>query len=122
MILWSDLCGWRLTEYHALEIVFTRQKSRVDANPESPPRTHHKIDIHEVQTPSWTIFTQEQNELFVQKVVQDALVLEGEVLHYRVIGFNWSSTEDDLKKPIIKWLFNITLTKISIHRLLLIIA
>ena len=55
-----------------MEIVFTRKNTRADANPESPPRTQHKINIPEVQTPSRPIFTHEKNELFVQKVVQDA--------------------------------------------------
>ena len=65
------MCGWRLTEDHALEMVFTRQKSRAGANPEYPPRAQHKINIREVRTPSRAVFTQEHNELFVQKVVQD---------------------------------------------------
>ena len=52
----------------------------------------------EVRTPSQTVFTQEQNELFVQQVVQDAQVLECEVFHYHVLGLNYSSTEDDFKK------------------------
>ena len=51
-------------------MVFTRQKSRVDSNPEYPPRTHPEINICELRTPSWTVFTQENNELSVQKVVQ----------------------------------------------------
>ena len=46
------------SEDHALEMVFTRQKARVDANPESPPRTQPEINIHEVRTPSRTVFAQ----------------------------------------------------------------
>ena len=95
-------------------MVFTRQKSRADANPESPPKTQHKINIQEVRTPSRTVFTQKHNKLFVQQVVQDAQDLEGEVLHYRILCLNESSTEDDLKKPIVNLLFDLTLTKISI--------
>ena len=49
--------------------------------------------------------------IFFQQVVQDAQGLEGEVLHYHVIGLNESSTEDYLEKPIVNWLFNITLKK-----------
>ena len=48
-------------------MLFTRQKSRLGANPESPPRTHPEKYIREVHTPSRTVFTQEQNELFVQQ-------------------------------------------------------
>ena len=70
LILWFDMCGWRLTEDHALEMVFTRQKERADANTESPPITHQEINMREVRTPSLTVFTQEQNELFVQQVFQ----------------------------------------------------
>ena len=75
-IFWFYLFDWRLTEYHASDMVYTRQKSRADANPKYIPRTQHKINIHEVLTPSRTVFTQEQNELFVQQVVRDAQSLE----------------------------------------------
>ena len=43
---------------HALQMVFTRQEVRAGANPESPPRTHPGTNIHEVYTPSWTVFTE----------------------------------------------------------------
>ena len=58
------------SEDHALEIIFTRQKARAFANPESPPRTQPETNIHEVRTPSWKVFKQEQYELFVQQVLQ----------------------------------------------------
>ena len=32
-------------------------------------------------------------------------------MHHHVLGLNESSTEDDLKKPIVNWLFNLTLKK-----------
>ena len=51
-------------------MVFTRKKSRADANPKSPPTTHPGTNISEVRTPSRIFFTEEQNELFVQQVVQ----------------------------------------------------
>ena len=79
-------------------MVFTKQKARADANPESLPRTHQEINLREVLTPSQTVFTQDQNVFFVQQVVQDDQGLEGEVLHYHVLGLNEYSTEDDLKK------------------------
>ena len=94
----------------------------MDANPESPPITQYEINIREVQTPSRTVFTQEHNESFVQNVVQDNQGLEGGVLYYHILGFNESETENDLKNTIVNWLFNPTLTKISIHRLLPIFA
>ena len=93
-IFWFDLCGWRLTEYQALYMVYNRQKTRSDANPESPPRTHHEINLREVQTLSWTVFTPEYNELFVQQVVQDDQGLEDEVLYYHIIGLNESAIEE----------------------------
>ena len=52
------------SEDHALEMVFARQKTRAGANPESPRRNQLEINIREVRTPSHTVFTQEQNELF----------------------------------------------------------
>ena len=79
-------------------MVFTRQKSRAGANPEYPPRTQLWINIREVHTTSRKVFTQEQNELFVQRVVQYSQKKEGDDLHYHVIGLNESSTEDDMKK------------------------
>ena len=89
------------------------------ANPESPPRNQPETNICEVRTPSWTVFTQEKNELFFQQVVQYSQEKEGDDLYYNVLGLNESSTSDDMKKPIVNGLFNFTLTKINIHRLLL---
>ena len=51
-------------------MVFTRQKSRAGANPESPPRTQPGKNMREVRTTSRTVFTQEYNGLFIQRVVQ----------------------------------------------------
>ena len=79
-------------------MLFTRQKSRVGANPESLPRTQPGTIIREVITPSRTVFTQEQNELFVQRVIQYSQVAEGDEFHYHVLGLNEYSTEDDMKK------------------------
>ena len=73
-------------------MVFTIEKARADANPESPPRTQPEKNIREVHTPSQTVFTQEQNELFVQQVLQYSQDLEDEVLHYHVLCLNESST------------------------------
>ena len=78
-------------------MIFTIKKARAGANPESPTRTQPEINIREVRTPSRTVFTQEQNELFVQQVVQYSQDLEGEVFHYHVLCLNEYSTEDDLK-------------------------
>ena len=32
-------------------------------------------------------------------------------MHYHVLGLNESSTEDDMKNPIVNWLFEFTLKK-----------
>ena len=48
-------------------MVFNRNKSRAGANTEYNPRTQPGTNIHEVRTPSQTLFTQEQNELFIQQ-------------------------------------------------------
>ena len=105
-----------------MEIVFTRKKARADANPESPPRTQPEINIRELRTPNRTVFKQEQNELFVQQVLQYSQDLDGEVLYYHVLCLNESSTYDDLKNPIVNWLFNLTLKKIGIQNILLLFA
>ena len=51
-------------------MVFTIKKARTGANPEYPARTHPGTNIREVRTPRRTVFTQEQNELFIQRVLQ----------------------------------------------------
>ena len=83
-------------------MVFTRQKERAGENPEYPPRTKPETNIYELHTPSRSVFTQEQNELFFHQVVQYSQDLEGEDLHYHVLGLNESSTEDDMKKILPK--------------------
>ena len=69
------------------ELVFTRQKARAGENPQSPPRTQPDINIREVRTPSWTLFTQKQNKLFLQQVVQYSQEKKGEDYHHRVIFY-----------------------------------
>ena len=103
-------------------MVYNRQKSIADANTEFPSRTQHEIIIPEVPTLSWTVFTTKNYELFVHQVFQYSQDLEDEVYYYHILGLNESATEDDLKNPIVNWLFDPTLTKTSIHRLLLIFA
>ena len=76
------------SEDHTLDMVFTRQKSRLGKNPESPPRTRPETNIREVRTPSRKVFTQEQNEFFIQDVFKYFQDLEGGDLHYNVIGLN----------------------------------
>ena len=84
--------------YHTLEMVFTRQRSRAGANPEYPARTHTGTSIREVRTTRRTVFTQEQNELFIQRVLQYYQEYKGDELQYHVLGLNISSKEDDMKK------------------------
>ena len=79
-------------------MLLTRQKFRADENPHFTQRTQSETNICEVRTPSWTVFTQEHNELFVQKVVKYSQDLEGEYLHYHVLGLNESSTDNNTKK------------------------
>ena len=71
-IFWFDLCGWRLTEDHTLKMIYTRRKVRADTNPEYPSIIQHKINMHDVRTSSWTVFTPEQNKLIVHQVVQES--------------------------------------------------
>ena len=96
-------------------MVFTRQKSIVGANPSSPPRTQPETNIREVHNPSRTVFTQEHNQLFVQIDVQYSQENEVDHLYYHILGLNESSTEDNMKKIIVKYLCDFTLTKISIQ-------
>ena len=100
-------------------MVFTRQKSNAGANPESPARTQLGTNIREVRNPRRTVFTSEHNELFIQRVPQYSQEEKGDELHYRVLGLKESSTEGDMKNPIVPWLFDFTLTKISIYKFLM---
>ena len=100
-------------------MVFTRKKSRAGANPEYPPRTQPGTNIHEVRTPIRIVFTREYNELFIQRVIQYSQEAKGDELHYLVLGLNESPTEDAMKKPIVPWIFDFTLTKIIIHKFLM---
>ena len=100
-------------------MVLTRQKARAGANPEYPAKNQPGTNIHEVRTPRRTVFTQEQNELFIQQVLQLPQEEKDDELHYHVLGLNDSSTEYSMKKPNVPWLFDFTLTKISIHKFLM---
>ena len=79
-------------------MVFTRQKSRSVANPESPARTQPETNIREGRNPIWTVFTREQNELFIKQVRKYSQEEKGDELHYHVLGLNDYSTEDDMRK------------------------
>ena len=81
-----------------METVFTRPKSRAGANPESSARTQPRKNIPEVRTHRRTVFTREQNKLFIQRVLQYSQQEKGDELYYHVLGLNDSSTEDDMKK------------------------
>ena len=87
-------------------MVFTRQKSITGANPESSPRTQPGTNIREIRTPSWRVFKQEHNEIFIQLVVQYSQEEKGDELHYLVLGLNGSSTDNDMEKPIVPWIFD----------------
>ena len=67
---------------------FIRQKAIPDANPESHPKTHPEINICEVCSPSWTVFTQENNELFIQQVPHFSQLVEGGFYYYYVLCLN----------------------------------
>ena len=83
---------------HALEMVFTRKKAILGANIESPARAQPGKNIREVRTPRQTVFKQEQNELFIQRVLKYSQEENGDKLYYLVLGLNESSAEDYMKK------------------------
>ena len=78
-------------------MILTRQKARAGTNPESPARTQPVTNIREVRNPVRTVFTQEQNDLLIQQLLQYCQEEKSDELHYLVIGLNQSSTEDDMK-------------------------
>ena len=79
-------------------MVFTLQKSIAGANPESPARTQTGTNIHKGSTPRRTVFTQGNNDLFIQRVLQYSQEKKNDEFHYRILDLNESSTEDDMKK------------------------
>ena len=82
-------------------MVFTRQKERAGANPESTARPQPGTNIREVRTTRRTVFTWEHNKLFIQKFLQYSRDEKGDEFHYLVLGLNESSTEEDMKKAYI---------------------
>ena len=65
-------------------MVYTRQKNtKSDANP------------------SKTVFSKEQNDLFIQNVQEYSIYEKGEILNLFVLGLNESSTEDNMKKILL---------------------
>ena len=82
-------------------MVFTRQKKRAGANPGSPARNQPGTNIRERSNPRRPVFTWEQNDLFIQQVLQYSQGNKCDDLHYHVLGLNQSSTEDDMEKSYI---------------------
>ena len=79
-------------------MVFTIQKARAGANPESPARTQPGTNIREGSNPRRPVFTREHNDLFIQRVLQYSQEKKSDELHYHILGLNDSSTEYDMKK------------------------
>ena len=67
--------------------------------------------------PSRTVFSKEDNDLFIQKVQEYYLYEKGEILNLFVLGLNESSTEEDTKKAFLPCLLDFTLTKIFMKTL-----
>ena len=81
-------------------MVYTRrQNAKADANP------------------SKTVFSKEQNDLFIQKFQEYSLYAKGEILNLFVPGLNENQKKKIQKKPIIPCLFDFTLTKIFMKTL-----
>ena len=79
-------------------MVFIRKKARAGANPETSARTQLGKNIREGINPIRTVFTREQNDLFIQRVLQYYKEKRSDELHYHVLGLNESPIEDDMKK------------------------
>ena len=79
-------------------MVFTRKKSRAVENPESPTRTQPGTNICEGINPRRTVFTREQNDFFIQRVLQYSQEEKIDELRYNFLGLNESSTEGDMQK------------------------
>ena len=66
------------------------------------------------ENPSVTKFSKEQNDLKI-KEVQEFVACHASgllILNLYVLCLNYSSTEAEMKKPVISWLVDFTLTKI----------
>ena len=64
----------------------------------NPARTQPGKNICEERNPRQTVFTQEQNDLFIQLFIQYSQEKKSDELHYHILGLNDSSTEYDMKK------------------------
>ena len=63
--------------------------------------------------PSKTVFSKEQNHFKIKQVQEYSLHATGQYsLNSFVLDLNDSSTESEMKNPIIPWLVDFTLTKI----------
>ena len=82
-------------------MVFTRKKPRAVENPESPARNQPGTNIYEVSNTIQPVFTREQNDLFIQRVLQYSQENESDELHYHALGLNESSTKYDTKKGLL---------------------
>ena len=65
-------------------MVFARQKARAGANPESPAITQPGTKIREGSNPRLPVFTREQNDLFIQRVIQYSQENESYEFNYHV--------------------------------------
>ena len=72
-------------------MAFNRQKSRVGENSESHARNQPGKNICEGNYPRLTVFIQEQNDLFIQQVLQYSQKEKSDELHYHILGLNESS-------------------------------
>ena len=71
-------------------------------------RQNEKAD----KNPSMTKFSKEHNDLKIKQVQEYSRhAAVPYPLNLYVLGLNYSSTEEEMKKPIILWLVDFTLTK-----------
>ena len=69
-------------------MVPTRQNAKAVANPQSPARIQPGTNIREGSNPIRPFLTWEQNDLFIQQVLQYSQENESDEFHYHVLGLN----------------------------------
>ena len=78
--------------------VINQTKIKSGCKSRSPVRTQPGKNIREGSNPRRPFFTREQNDLFVQLVLQYSQKKKIDELHYHVLGLDKSLTEDDIEK------------------------
>ena len=121
-IFWFDLCGCIIAEDHALKMVFTRKKQDRILILNIIQEISTKSIYVNYKLPVGKSSHRNRTNYSFKKLFK--MLRFWRVKCFVIVFFVWMSLQQRMvfKKSLVKWLFDITLTKINIHRLLMIFA